>query len=178
MNNPAYESGLKAARATLRAYALAGKVEASIIVNQQNSEHLDFQTGTQDEVTPDWSKVPTGAMVTVLHVHHRNIGPGPEDWDVLALRGEIDRCEVICPQRIFVLQKPLEWPFQHLMRPGVSILGSNWDRIMKKVRGELPFRPEGFESLFEAESAQIEETNRRFLLSIFGKGFALLELME
>jgi hypothetical protein len=168
-----YELGLKAARATLRAYALARKVEASIIVNQQNGEHLDFQTGTQDEVTPDWSKIPPGARVTVLHTHHLNIGFGPEDWDALANQPLALEIQAVCPDEIHVLRKPADWAYQPFCVSGVSVFGSLFKRILAQVRKEKPFANERYVALDAAQIAQIAETNQRMVRSHVGQGFLL-----
>ena len=104
-----YSAGLKIAREKLRAYALAGAQEAAIIIDRATGEHLDFQVGGTDEVTPEWHKIPAGAQVTVLHVHHTDTGPGPEDWDVVALHPQIKGSEIVCPNLIFIVEKPDNW---------------------------------------------------------------------
>ena len=68
-----YQSGVIAAHEKLRMIARDGEKEAAIIIDRATGVHLNFQTGGQDEVTPDWSKIPQGVKVTILHTHSENV---------------------------------------------------------------------------------------------------------
>ena len=165
-------AGLKLAREKLRPYALAGTHEAAIIIDRATGEHLDFQVGGAHEVTPAWEKIPAGAQVTVLHVHHTDIGPGPEDWDVVALHRQIKGAEIVCPNVIFIIEKPDAWLFQSQMKPGVSALGSVWLRVMNQVLKDGVVDKNGATRV-SAKWTTVEETNRRFLLTLFARDFIL-----
>ena len=175
----AYKTSIIECRNHLRQFALNGQAEASYIIVRETGEKLDFQVGTHESVTPNWNsleKLEVGQRVTVIHVHFADVGPGPEDWDALALHPQIGACEIVCPNAIFVLQKPEPWPFQVHMKPGFSIMGGAWDRIMHQVRQEISFLDEKFPSPQVADIARIEETNDRFLRSIFARGFTARKL--
>ncbi len=142
-----------------------------MIVDRATGRHLDFQVGQQHEVTPDWDKIPEGVTVTVLHTHPVNVSFGPEDWDVLANRPAVREIEAVCPDEVHCLEKPVNWEFQTACRPGLSIFGSVFERLLASVRADPKFAANRFPSELAARVAQIEETNSRLLESHFGTGF-------
>lgn len=146
MDEAAYREGLKSALQILRPLAQAGQREACLIVDHTTGAHLNFQIGEQNEVTPDWSKISTEMRVTVLHTHPLNIAFGPEDWDVLANHATVTEIRAVCPDEIFILAKPDNWPFQAACRPGLSVLGSVFERLLAAVRAEPAFARAAFES--------------------------------
>ena len=170
-----YDSGLKAARDLLRPFALQGEHEAAIIVDRDTGLHLDFQTGGRGQVTPDWIKIPAGAKATVLHTHTIDVAFGAEDWDCLANQASVTEIQAVCPNEIYVLKKPDDWPFQEICQPGLSALGSYFQRLLTAVRVDPNFAPDRFPSIIEQWTAQICETNERMVRSALAEGFRFFQ---
>lgn len=171
MDGEQYRRGLNDALNRIKVIAQTDGPEAAVVVDRATGHELDFQVGDRDSVTPDWSKIPSGSTVTVLHTHPINIAFGPEDWDVLANHAEVIEIQAVCPIQVFVLTKPANWEFQRACKPGFSVLGSVFERTLAEVCSEQQFDEIEFRNTQETRAAQIFEANCRMPRSFVARGF-------